>query len=222
VHSSLDTNGAARVNKRGRDCSSPTTTADPWRTGKAMTAPKRTKRSSVASANAKRRGRARLPPPASSGGEQVATSALSDAFTGEGGGLSSAPVSAAPSDAASVSGGNLGRAKCQLSLPAVEKRRRQSHNATEQRRRQKINQCIDEIKTLCGERARELSNKAMILSTGIAYLRELIDEVHRVRLENVLLRQQVTDGAVPTPSQPLAHTALPRTLHPPAFSSPTP
>jgi len=76
-------------------------------------------------------------------------------------------------------------------LTAPVRKRREAHNATEQRRREKINTCIDEIKVLCGERARSLRNKATILSTGADYMRELIDEVQHLRVENAMLREQV-------------------------------
>mmetsp|Transcript_29073 Transcript_29073/g.73083 ORF Transcript_29073/g.73083 Transcript_29073/m.73083 type:complete len:497 (+) Transcript_29073:322-1812(+) len=105
-------------------------------------------------------------------------------------GSASTSFSGADTAAASVNtaggGGKRGKGG---SLPPAEKQRRQTHNATEQRRRQKINTCIDEIRSLCGDRAKALTNKAMILSTGAVYMRELLEEVQALRQEVIQLRQ---------------------------------
>ncbi|KAI8078715.1 Myc-type, basic helix-loop-helix domain-containing protein, partial [Halteromyces radiatus] len=82
-----------------------------------------------------------------------------------------------------------------------KRRRRESHNAVERRRRDNINERIFELSTLLPERDAIKNNKGTILRKSVEHIRMLHEEVnkcqHRIQeLENMLGMYRIRGGTL--------------------------
>lgn len=83
-----------------------------------------------------------------------------------------------------------------------KRRRRESHNAVERRRRDTINERIFELSTLLPERDASKNNKGTILRKSVDHIRLLHDKVNQYQqrvqeLENMLEMYRIRWGDLP-------------------------